>query len=220
MTGAQERHIEVPKTARYWVLGEDVVRPDELWCVLHGYRQLAARFLRRFHGIADGSRRIVAPEALSRFYVNPESGRHGAASVVGGTWMTREDRENEIRDYVRYLDTLHDDVAVEGAATTVLAFSQGVATASRWIAYGKLRPRRLILWGDYLPPDLDMQMASAALEHTELLIVRGTEDLALSEQLRAQEQGRLDAAGIAYRFVSYEGGHDIHAETLAELASR
>ena len=23
MTEAQERHIEVPKTARYWVLGED-----------------------------------------------------------------------------------------------------------------------------------------------------------------------------------------------------
>ncbi|HBD96841.1 MAG TPA: phospholipase, partial [Gemmatimonadetes bacterium] len=59
MTEAQERHIEVPKTARYWVLGEDIVSPDELWFVLHGYRQLAARFLRRFEGIADGTRRIV-----------------------------------------------------------------------------------------------------------------------------------------------------------------
>ena len=36
MTEAQERHIEVPKTARYWVLGEDIVSPDELWFVLHG----------------------------------------------------------------------------------------------------------------------------------------------------------------------------------------
>jgi len=218
MTGAQERHIEVRKTARYWVLGEDVEQPEELWCVLHGYKQLAARFLRRFQGIADGTRRIVAPEALSRFYVSTEPGRHGAASVVGGTWMTREDRENEIRDYVHYLDTLHDEVAVEGADTTVLAFSQGVATASRWIAYGRLRPRRLILWGDYLPPDLDMQMAGASFEHTELLIVRGTEDGALNEELRAREEASLDAAGIAHRFVSYEGGHDIHAETLKELA--
>ena len=132
--------------------------------------------------------------------------------------MAREDRENEIRDYVHYLDTLHDEVAVEGADTTVLAFSQGVATASRWIAYGRLRPRRLILWGDYLPPDLDMQMAGAAFEHTELLIVRGTADGALNEELRAREEASLDAAGIAHRFVSYEGGHDIHAETLKELA--
>ena len=219
MTDARERHIEVPKTARYWVLGEDVAHPDELWCVLHGYRQLAARFLRRFEGIADGRRRIVAPEALSRFYVKPEPGRHGATSVVGGTWMTREDRENEIRDYVRYLDMLHDEVAIAGVPTTVLAFSQGVATACRWIAHGRLRPRRLVLWGDYLPPDLDMDAARTAFVDTELLIVRGTEDPALNEDLRAQEQGRLDSAGISHRFVSYEGGHDIHVETLKELAS-
>ncbi len=124
MTEAQERHIEVPKTARYWVLGEDIVSPDELWFVLHGYRQLAARFLRRFEGIADGTRRIVAPEALSRFYVSREPGRHGPVSVVGGTWMTREDRENEIRDYVRYLDMLRDEVGADGTPTTVLAFNQ------------------------------------------------------------------------------------------------
>ncbi len=218
MTEAKERHIEVPKTARYWVLGEDVVGPDELWFVLHGYRQLAARFLRRFKGIADGRRRIVAPEALSRFYVSRDPGRHGPVSVVGGTWMTREDRENEIRDYVRYLDLLHDEVAIDGAPITVLAFSQGVATACRWITYGKVRPRRLVLWGDYLPPDLDMDAARAALADTELLIVRGTEDPAIDEKLRAREQASLDAAGIPHRFLSYEGGHDIHLETLSELA--
>ena len=132
--------------------------------------------------------------------------------------MTREDRANEIRDYVRYLDMLRDEVGIDAVPTTVLAFSQGVATACRWVTYGTVRPRRLVLWGDYLPPDLDMDAARVALADTELFIVRGTEDPALDEKLGARERASLEAAGIPYRLISYEGGHDIHLETLSELA--
>ncbi|NIP78275.1 MAG: phospholipase, partial [Gemmatimonadetes bacterium] len=80
----------------------------EVWFVLHGYGQLAERFVRRFDalpGVRDGMRAVVAPEALSRFYVEEEvTGPHGPESRVGATWMTRADREHEIRDYVEYLD--------------------------------------------------------------------------------------------------------------------
>ena len=44
------------------------------------------------------------------------------------------------------------------------------------------------------------------------------DDPALDEKLRAREQASLEAAGIAHRFVSYEGGHDIYLETLSGLA--
>ena len=37
----------------------------EVWIVLHGYQQLARRFLRRFQPIAEPGRRIVAPEAVA-----------------------------------------------------------------------------------------------------------------------------------------------------------
>ena len=100
--------------------------------VLHGYRQLARRFLRRFEPVAGDHRRIVAPEGLSRFYADPGRGRHGPASAVGASWMTREDRENEIRDYVAYLDQLWQHLRTDSPGRTrlvVLGFSQGVATA-------------------------------------------------------------------------------------------
>ena len=218
MTEPREHHIEVRRTARYYVLGE-TESPTALWYVLHGYRQTAERFIQRFTALAGGSRGVVAPEALNRFYVSREPGRHGPASMVGGTWMTREDRENEIRDYVGYLDAVSERVGSIDVSTTVLGFSQGVATASRWVTYGHVRPERLILWGDYLPPDLDMQKASTALADAELIIVRGTEDPSLDEELRLQEEARLERAGIAHRFVSYAGGHDIDQETLTALAS-
>jgi predicted esterase len=218
-----ERHLEVPRTARYWVAGAEVSGPDEVWYVLHGYRQLARRFLRRFEPLADGTRLVVAPEALSRFYTDPQRGRHGATSSVGATWMTREDREHEIADYVRYLDALADEVSADlrsEAQVTVLGFSQGVATACRWVTLGRIRPRRMILWGDFIPPDLDMERAKATLSETEWLTVRGVQDPALHDPgLEEAETHRLGSAGLSVRRVVYQGSHDIDQIVLQNLAN-
>ena len=214
--GPLEHHLEVRRTARYWTLGRPGAR--EVWFVLHGYKQLARRFSRRFASIAGPERLVVAPEGLSRFYARPEPGRHGPASVVGASWMTREDRLAEIGDYVGYLDRLADTVLQAPAWVTVLGFSQGAATAARWVTLGRVRAARLVLWGGYVPPDLDMERARPVLAGTELLLVRGAEDPGLDEALADQEAGRLEAAGIDYRTVAYGGGHEIDPETLAWLA--
>lgn len=254
-----EHHIEVIRTARYWTLGpEEGAR--EVWYGLHGYRQLGRRFLRRFEPIDDGTRLVVAPDALSRFYVSSGSGRHGAESVVGGTWMTRDDRDAEIRDYVRYLDRLARKVGATGSAiatgsdgeardaggadpgaadpgaayrrglaggsgpeagaptVTVLGFSQGVATACRWVALGDVRPDRLLLWGDVSPPDLDLERAAERFAGIDVILVRGSDDRALAPHLVEQEAERLASASIDYQVVRYEGGHDIDADTLVALA--
>jgi predicted esterase len=213
-----EHHIEVPRTARYLTLGPP--EATELWIVLHGYGQLAGRFLRRFEPIDDGTRRIVAPEALSRFYVGKESGRHGPGSMVGATWMTRADRQTEISDYVRYLDMVADQVSPEARCVTVLGFSQGVATASRWTTLGAMRPDRLVLWGDFLPPDLDLDAAAACWRDVDVVLARGEADGTLrSEKLAAEEAERLVEAGLSPRTIRYGGGHDVDPETLVRLAA-
>lgn len=223
MSDAAEHHLEVTRTARYWVLGEGAREPREVWFVLHGYKQLARRFLRRFRELDDGTRLIVAPEALSRFYVGTETGRHGPGSVVGATWMTREDRLREIDDYVRYLDRLSGGVLAGAGGDpriVVLGFSQGVATAARWTALGAVRPHRLILWADLLPPDLDAGKAAAAWAGTDVVLVRGDADRAFTDEaLLERERGWLDAAGVRVRVRRYAGGHDVLPEVLREVAA-
>lgn len=215
--GGLEHRIEVPRTARYVTLGPDTAA--DVWIVLHGYGQLARRFLRRFEPIDDGSRYIVAPEALSRYYAEREPGRHGPGSIVGATWMTREAREDEITDYVRYLDLLGERVLGKQRRLTVLGFSQGVATACRWTVRGSVRPDRLVLWGDFLPPDLDFEAARERWSDVETVLVRGGEDHALrSKTLAAEEAERVEAAGLDLGTLRYDGGHDIDPETLARLA--
>ena len=221
----KEHKIQVQRTARYWTLGDPTVA-KEVWVVLHGYNQLARRFLRRFEPINDGQRLIVAPEALSRFYVAHERGRHGSEALVGATWMTCEDRLAEISDYVGYLDRLADAVRQEvrtsaGLALplTVLGFSQGVATAARWVTQGSVRPNNLYFWGDFTPPDLDLPKAREAFASADVVMVRGSEDRALDPELGKAEEVRLAEAEISYRLVTYPGGHDIDAGALGSLAA-
>lgn len=223
MREATERHLEVVRTARYWVLGAHGSAPAEVWFVLHGYRQLAQRFLQRFRPLDDGSRVIVAPEGLSRFYVESAPSRHGPSSVVGAAWMTREDRDHEIADYVRYLDAVRAEVlgGLEGdPQLTILGFSQGVATACRWTVLGATRPRRLVLWGDYLPPDLPLERAAEAWRSTRILRVRGDRDpIFRNADAGLAEDERLGNAGIVSTLVPFEGGHEIDPGALTAVVS-
>jgi len=61
---SREGRIRVLRTVRFRVLG-DPVASGEVWFVLHGYRQTAERFIRRFQHLpgAGETRAVVAPEA-------------------------------------------------------------------------------------------------------------------------------------------------------------
>jgi len=217
--GAVERHLQVARSARYWTLGEPGEDQEEAWMVLHGYGQLARRFLRRFAALAGPSRLLVAPEALSRFYIGSEEGRHGPDALVGATWMTREDREAEIRDYVAYLDALAAAVVEKGQGVTVLGFSQGVATAWRWVTYGSVPGlARLVCWAGTLPPDLDLDRARRAVASAEVVLVSGRRDVSVPPAVTEESASRLRAAGIDAHVVHHPGGHDIDEPTLQRIA--
>lgn len=221
---ATEHRIRVPRTARYRVLG-DPASADEVWFVLHGYRQLAERFIVRFAelpGVAGGSRAVVAPEALSRFYLDDDGGEHGPDATVGATWMTRVDRESEIRDYVEYLDLVAEAVLDGGAGAAsaarrrvVLGFSQGAATASRWVTHGRIDATELVLWGSGLAADLDMDRAREALAGVAISMVVGAADR-WGRDRAAESRERLVAVGLTGRVIEFDGGHEIPGQVLSE----
>ena len=218
----EEHHITVRRTARYYTLGPVDGDVAEVWIVCHGFAQLAGRFMRHFTAIDDGTRLIVAPEALNRFYVEAVPGVHGPDSKVGATWMTREDRLHEIGDYIAYLDTLADRIYSgldrERVRLTVLGFSQGVATVARWAAEGRIRPEHLILWASALPPEIDAGAGAEMLAAIpRISVVVGARDTG-AQRAEPQERARMDRLGIDYRLVRFDGGHHLDADTLRTLA--
>lgn len=207
-------HLTVPRTARYLTLGE-VESAREVWIVLHGYSMLAASFLPWFAGAARPGRLLVAPEGLSRSYFE-----EGGARRVGASWMTKEDREAEIEDYVTYLDTLADYLragAAQLARLEVHGFSQGAATGCRWVALGRHRVNRLVLWGGGVPPDFPLDRHGAALTRARLTVVIGTRDKYISATDIATEEARLATGGVQAAFHRFDGGHRVDRETLAAI---
>lgn len=214
-------HLRVQRTVRYYTLGASTGAPKVIWFVIHGYGQLAGQFIRYFADIAADDVLVVAPEAMNRYYLVTPDKTPARDRPVGATWMTREDRESEIADYVEYLDTLFDEVAGEavkfGARVNVVGFSQGTATASRWATHGRATLHRLILWSGLIPPDTDLTHGHSALRHTALTLVLGTSDHYVDEKMFAAERARLDAARITHDVVRFEGGHVIDRSVFPRL---
>lgn len=214
----EEHEIIVPRRARYYTSG-DQRTAGEVWIVIHGYGQLADQFLDAFQPLVNDRRAVVAPEALNRYYKDAgDTGSH-ADTPVGTTWMTRRHREAEIADYVAYLDKLADAVRPTAARLGLLAFSQGVATAWRWVALGSPAFDRVVMWAGSMPPDLDLARFAARFPLRGVDIVYGLED-AMAPWIGVDAQReRLTAAGIPFSVRTFDGGHRIDRQTLLDVVN-
>lgn len=174
--------VEVSRTARIATLGA----PDTAevwWMVLHGYGQLAADFIEDFEPLVTPDRCVVAPEGLSRFYVDALNEHE----QVGASWMTRVARNAEIADYIRFLDkTVRSLSSNPPASIQLLGFSQGAATASRWALLGDTPVDRLILWGGAPAQDLELTAHADALRTLNVTLVAGTTDQYLTPERRTR----------------------------------
>ena len=200
--------IKTSKTQRYFTHG-DLKKATKLLIVLHGYGQLAEHFIRKFHQLPKNYY-IVAPEAMHHFYLNGSSGR------VGASWMTKEDRINNIADNNEYLNNLVDFLQKEKqfSELLVLGFSQGGATAARWNAQRK-DIDQLILWASVFPPDLEESSFSNSKNGT---FVIGKHDEFYDAAAQDKEINKYRS--LSFEIVEYDGKHDIDADTLKNLLDR
>ena len=198
----REHRLAVSRGARCYSLGGSAAA--EAWVVVHGYGQLAARFLRNVEVLATPARLVVAPEGLSRFYLDAGSGK------VGASWMTREDRQQEITDCLAYLDQVRADL-VPPVPLTVLGFSQGVATAARWAVSTTPAPVRLVAWGSLLPEELP----AARLAPMRVTYVVGEQETWAPPAAVEAQAAALGGAGVRVEVLRFEGGHEIDREVLA-----
>lgn len=210
-----ENEINFTCSARYYKAGEISDLTRQVWFVLHGYGQLARYFLNKFSILQQYNICVIAPEGLSRFYLELPGPSGRKNSRVGATWMTKENREMDIANYIHFLDTVYSkELAGINLPVTVLGFSQGSATASRWVLNNRIKFNRLILWAGLFPPDMDFDAGSKLLRDKEVYAVYGNKDPFINDERAEEMKALIQKLNTKVKAVSFEGEHDIDADTL------
>ena len=202
--------VKTDKTARVVVLG-NVKTANQIWIALHGYGQNLGRFGSQLQTLVDHNTAVIVPEGLHRFYTK------GFNGDVGASWMTREDRVSDIQDYVEYLNKVAYRFLENHHTLQVLGFSQGAATACRWLSGGRFKAQNVVLWAGLVPPDLNLELGVKNLSKSKLILASSPTDPYRTDTMWNEQYNQLNTYGLKYDEFEYEGGHKIIPEALRRL---
>tara|TARA_B100000780_G_scaffold277547_1_gene248495 strand:- start:10845 stop:11531 length:687 start_codon:yes stop_codon:yes gene_type:complete len=206
-----EHPIEITKKARWFHTGENPSEACEVIVVLHGYGQHPAYMLNGIRELEGGGRSICAPEGLSRFYVNGFDGK------IGASWMTSDDRASEIHDHLSYLNKWWTSLNIEDSVSvTLIGFSQGVATAARWLNHG-MKVDKVIFASGTLPTEWNQEEPNLDKRISEIHLIRPIDDEYGSLDVHEKEVDMLKQWGHNVTSHKPNGTHKLSAAVINKI---
>ena len=214
----EKKKISVSKTARYFQAGSISNKTKNIWFVFHGYGMLGEFFIKKFESLVDSETIIIAPEAISRFYLNNKYER------VGASWITKVDKDDDIIDNSNFLNQLYNklisQIGHEQINLNILGFSQGGSTACRWALNEKFNINSICFWGSDIPKECLTEKYRNRLNTMKISIIIGKKDTLIPLEYREKFRDLIDDYGLNYSLVEYDGDHRIIENVLIDYANK
>ena len=208
--GAHYR-VRAEKTGHYFTHGSLNGQTRYVWICLHGYGQLAKYFIQRFEFLNPADHYVIVPEGLNRLYFDGVNERPVAS------WMTREDRLDEIADFVLFLEALraklHWDKNPE-VKMIYLGFSQGVTTLLRWLNDIAPKVDHLLLWAGGLPDDLLYDRRREYFRSIPAYYFIGDKDPYFTSETIASKKDLIEDIGLQFQVHPFAGTHKVDEAAL------
>jgi len=209
----ENRFLKFECTNSYSTMNNLSRKTDTIWIVCHGFGQLSKHFIRRFDILNRDKNFIIAPEGISKFYL------HNTYDSVGSSWITKENKEVEIKNQKKYFDSLFHStlsgIDFSKIKINLLGFSQGVDVILRLIYYKKIQFNKLILWAGGFPNELDRSSYSFVNNKIQIFIVIGNKDKFYNKRNIKKYYEKINKIfKVKSNQIIFEGNHEVKREII------
>ncbi|WP_422104806.1 alpha/beta hydrolase [Winogradskyella sp.] len=209
---SEEKEILYQTGNSYSTLNSLTETTKTVWFVCHGMGYLSRYFLRYFKGLNPEDNYIIAPQAPSKYYIQPKM-------HVGANWLTRDNTVAGMQNILNYFEAIFEvEQLPDHVKLIVFGYSQGVSVAMRYLAYKKLQCSQLVMHSGGIPKELKAEDFEYLSPHTKVKLIYGTDDEFLDENRIADETARAtELFGDRLTIRPFEGKHVVNVDYINDL---
>lgn len=209
---SQEKEITYTTSNSYSTLNKLTQHTKAVWVVCHGMGYLSRYFLRYFKNLNTEENYIIAPQAPSKFYIQPKM-------HIGANWLTRNNTEADMQNILNYFGAvLEAEKIPKDVNLIVFGYSQGVSVAMRYLAKRQLQCNQLVLHSGGIPKELTAQDFKYLSKTTKVKLIYGTEDEYLDEdRIKVETELAKSLFDKRLTVLPFEGKHVVNVDFIEDL---
>lgn len=207
----EEKEISYTITNTYSTLNTLTNATKNVWFVCHGMGYLSRYFLKYFKGLNATENYIIAPQAASKYYIQP------GFKHVGSSWLTKENTIKDTENVMRNFDAIFKAEKIpENINLIVLGYSQGVSVAMRYVAKRQLQCAQLILHSGGIPKEL--QTDDFSFLKAKVTLICGNKDEYITEaRLKSETKKASELFSNNLNIELFDGKHEVNINLINNL---
>ena len=208
----QEKEISYKTTNSYATLNTLNKNTKNIWLVCHGMGYMSRYFLKYFKQLDAKENYIIAPQAPSKYYIQPKM-------HIGANWLTRDNTETGMNNIVNYIDSVFEVENIPSSKNIIVfGYSQGVSVAMRYLAKRKFSCNQLVIHSGGIPNELKPKDFSYLDNTTKVKLIYGTKDEYLDdERIKKETKRATDLFGQQLEIFPFEGKHVVNVDFINNL---
>ena len=209
---SQEKEITFTTSNSYSTLNTLTVHTKTVWFVCHGMGYLSRYFLKYFKGLNAEENYIIAPQAPSKYYIQPKM-------HVGANWLTKDNTIAGTENILNYFDAvLKAEKIPADVKLIVFGYSQGVSVAMRYIAKRQIQCNQLVIHSGGIPKELTVGDFKYLSADTKVKLIYGTEDEYLDkDRIQIETEKATALFGDRVTVLPFTGKHVVNREIIESL---